>query len=389
MTVQIRKARVARFRVVPDGIIFDHVGEFAYSSEERIRLLYRCDPYGYRDAVMKVVQTLACSEKLLSGTLPPATEATGILKERLKQAERLDQEDFFGGLSRADWKDAGNRWVSDNWYTICTELEDRNCPAETSMSGHLQREFYYFWLRLDPNWNPTWYSPEGESLRVPEGLLRRLLDPVSKLAQELSARDKDGRKVTDDVLRGWICQNLTSHFRIFGEYMNCLGKGSRDEYMPALTRSCLKFLKKPKRHSKIETIVMPYVGLEALKNVTTRGDVVERVVEWSESEGKRIVDGLRELQWAFRNSQADEQKRILSDVQAILKSNDPTEIEIQLKLIKVSWDPDPQTVKNSAITVDVEPRRLSSYRWLWEIRDPAASPTFVAAGISLSSSGRH
>lgn len=71
------------FRVVPGGIIFEHVGEFAYLNPERIRLLYQCDPLGYRDAIAKVVQTLAWSEKLLGGLRRSSTEPTTILKERL------------------------------------------------------------------------------------------------------------------------------------------------------------------------------------------------------------------------------------------------------------------------------------------------------------------
>jgi hypothetical protein len=359
------------FRVVPDGIIFDHVGEFAYLNDENIRVLYGCDPLGYRDAIMKVVQTLACSEKLLSGVRPPATEPTGILKERLMKAGRLEQADFFGGLPRESWEDAGNKWMSVNWNTICRELDDPNSAAETSMSGHLQREFYYFWLRLDPNWDASWFSPENESLELPMGLLERLLQPVSELAHKHNVRDKDGTRVTDDTLRRWICQNLTTHFRVFGEYWKCLGRDSRDEYMPALTRSCLKLVEEQaRRHSDIETIVMPYVGLEALKNVSARGDLVERVVEWSESEGAGIVEGLQQLQWAVRTSKPDEQKRILAEVEAILKAKWTRRFHILLNLAKVVIGAARQSVEIDAAKTVVELSTGRSYRWLWQIRDP-------------------
>lgn len=58
------------FRVVPDGVLIDHVAEFSYEKKNHIPALFRRGPVEYTDTVAKFVQTLATSNKLL-GANPP------------------------------------------------------------------------------------------------------------------------------------------------------------------------------------------------------------------------------------------------------------------------------------------------------------------------------
>src|SRR5258708_4828003 len=82
-------------RVVPDGLLMDHVAEFAYAPEERIRTLFLRDEEGYIDAVAKLIQTMAVGGSIGASKRKGAIHATDLLKEALAQSGRLVMVDFF------------------------------------------------------------------------------------------------------------------------------------------------------------------------------------------------------------------------------------------------------------------------------------------------------
>jgi hypothetical protein len=349
------------FRVAPDGVLIDHVAEFAFEKKERARTLFFSDPQGYTDAVAKLVQTLACAEKILGASRPGVTTVTNVLKERLVAAGRLEYSEFFSEEERTACRENANAWLSANWYAIRRELEDPESEAESAMSGHLQREFYYYWLHQDPSFTAAWYTPEEARLTLPEGVLSRLVRPISALVVEHRVA------VTDEQLRRWVEQNVTTHYRIFWEYWLHLGFKSGDEYMPAFTRSSLRFLRDPTRHSSAARLVMPFIGLAAVKKVKERGDLVERVVEWGERDGRGIMAGLRQLQDVVRGTQDEqERERLLGEVEGVLRSTLSKASWIGLNLIKIgSASVRGDTVDDTALSLSSR-----SYRWLWQIREP-------------------
>ena len=235
------------------------------------------------------------------------------------------------------------------------------------MSGHLQREFHHFYLRPEKKWDASWFSPK--SLTLPPKVVEGFMSSIRDLARKYSVG------VTDEELRNWICQNVTTNYRILGEYSACLGEYSHspDEYLPALTRSSLGLLREGLSHTDVENIVMRYVGLEALKKVTKRSDLVERVVEWSESEGAGIVKELQRWQGAYRMSGPDEKKKMLADVKGILESREPLHpqgAQIALNLVGMSWNQAAEDGGTNTANMSVEPGMRSSYLWLWQIRQP-------------------
>ena len=231
------------------------------------------------------------------------------------------------------------------------------------MAGHLQREFHYYWLREDENWTAEWYLPEEMSLKLPENVLQRLARPISNLVHQYQLQ------LGNEQLKQWIEQAVTTHFRIFGEYWLYFGNYSGDEYMPALTRSTLRFLSQTSKYGSVELLVMPFVGFAALKKVKDRGDLVERVIEWREGKGREVVEGLGQFQEVYRNIQNNkEREQLIDEIKTILTSKLSRGFNITLNLIKIVTSP-------LRTDVDVEAAKKvaqlsKSYRWLWKIREP-------------------
>jgi hypothetical protein len=354
------------YRVAPDGALLDRASEFALAKRDRIRILFHTDPSGYSDAVAKLVQTLACSEKIVIGNRRvPAT--TVRLREQLARAGRHEESDFFNPTAVELRRTVGYEWLSKNWDKICDELNDPESSAESGIAGHLQREFYYYWLHEDPNWNnwnSSWYAPEDAILHLPSGVLHRLQRSVTHLARSHDV------EASETAMTTWIEQTVTTHFRIFAEYWLHLGRETGDEYMPAFSRSSLRFLSHPTRHGSVESLVMPFVGMAALSKVTHRGDLVERVAEWSEDDGKEIVQGLFRLQEVARTIRnEDERKKLFSEVEDILAARLSRTFKIALNLIRLLTEAaakkmDIQAAETTALSMS------RSYRWLWQIRNP-------------------
>lgn len=350
------------FRVAPDGALLERVAEFTFEDKDRAQMLYQRDRDGYADAIAKLVQTLATSAKIAGAKRPANTISSGKLKDQLLIAGRLEYLPFFSDEHRKKLEEPANQWLIDNWDKICSELDDSNSLAESAMIGHLGREFHLFFLREDSRWSSANYST-SKIFELPTGVLMRLTRPIKELGKKYEVRFEE------EQLASWVSQVVTSHFRIFAEYWQYLGQESGDEYMPAFTRSSLRFLSKDSRYGQIERLVMPFVALAAIKKVKNRGDLVERVVEWCDKDGKSIVSGLHDLQTAFRREGEVDQKQRADATQAILKSKHSRGFEITLNLLKLGMsvlktDVDTESAKNVA-----DFGVSKSYRWLWQIRD--------------------
>jgi hypothetical protein len=154
----------------------------------------------------------------------------------------------------------------------------------------------------------------------------------------------------------------------FGEYFLFLGKDNDDEYLPAFSRSSLGFLKMPTQRNKLEQLVMPFVGLEAVKKVTNRRDLIKRIMEWRERDGRRIVEGLDEMQKIFRTTSDEEEKsKLLRTVGDLLRSDvtGATRMVVSyLRVLKGEFG----AVEDAARAI-----RLSrNYRWICQLQNPAA-----------------
>jgi hypothetical protein len=79
-----------------------------------------------------------------------------------------------------------------------------------------------------------------------------------------------------------------------------------------------------------------YGGLAALKKVSDRADLVERVVEWSEGEGREVIDGFRRFQEVLRSTNDDqERERQMEEVRGILSSKFSRGAMITANLVKL------------------------------------------------------
>jgi hypothetical protein len=351
------------FRVAPDGAIFDRVAEFAFEKDtDRFRTLFAADPNGYIDALAKLVQTLASSERLVGGSQPGVTSPAIMLKQRLAAAGRLEFSEFFdpAPTAKEERLAAARSWLLGFWDSICEELENPDSEALTAMIGHLNREAYYFWVRRDPNWLTRLVLPDDEVMRLRPCTLKTL----GRSVETFLARH--GVSAGGAEVERWVEVNVTLHFRTFAEYWRFFGK-TGDEYVPARTRSSLGFLLgMPSRRSSIVRVVMPFIGLDAVRRVRNRGELVERVLEWADSEGREAVEGLRTLQ-ALARAAGDERERqrrledVRRDVEAILKLPLSRERLIELNLAKPEI---PDAITWSRLS------ESNSYRWLWRFREP-------------------
>jgi hypothetical protein len=116
---------------------------------------------------------------------------------------------------------------------------------------------------------------------------------------------------------------------------------------------------------------MPYIALEAIKNVKQRQDLIPRVIEWTEENGNKVVEGLREQQNILRSIRdPEERKKRLNKIQGILSSEWSRAAMIALNLangvqVAAGKKTDVESMKNV-----LHLTRRSSYSWLWSIRKP-------------------
>jgi hypothetical protein len=351
------------FRIAPDGALLDRVAEFTYANKPMIQTLYESDPTGYTDAVAKLVQILATSEKIVTGPRKTTPAATTRLKDVLREANRHENSTFFAPEIVEKRKKAAMRWLKDNWNSLIEELRNPDSAVSSAVLGHLRREFYMYWKKIDPTWEPLWYSEDR--LPLPDDVAKGMIRAMAELAR------MENFPINEQEFRRWIEQNITIHFRIFGEYYRYMANETDDEYLPALTRSSLRFLTQKPRHGSVESLVMPFVGFAALKKVKHREGLIDTVVEWSWTEGKDIVDGMDRLQEIFRTAKDPEKrKKLLSEAEDVLTSKLSWQFRLAMNAIKIIADaaakkPDVTSAENVA-----QIATSKSYRWLYRIRTP-------------------
>jgi len=143
-------------------------------------------------------------------------------------------------------------------------------------------------------------------------------------------------------------------------------------YMPAGTRSTLRFLTLPSLRDTVSRMVLPFVALNATEGVRDRGSLIDEVLVWRDSPvGRRVMEGLAQMQEVVRTVRSErEQKRYLKEVQRALEDPVPWAFRIALDVVRLS-----KAARKGSMDTDA-PEHLavlstdSSYRWLWSIREP-------------------
>jgi len=350
-------------RIAPDGALLDRVAEFTYSKKATARKLFEADPTGYTDAIAKFVQTLASSEKIVTGERNAAPFVN--LKQTLKSAGRHEYSTFFADDAVELRRKAATQWLNDNWASIINELQDPDSAVGSALLGHMRREFYLYWVKVHEDWKPIWYSPEEESLPVPTGVLKAFVRSIVELARS------ENFPTNEPKFEKWIQQTVTSHFRIFGEYYLFLGGGGDDDYLPALTRSSLEFLTQKARRGKIQQLVVPFVGLAALKKVKHREGLIDSLIDWSRGEGNEIVEGMDRLQEVFRTTKdSEKRKKLLAEVEEVLTAKFSWQSRLVMNALKLGADTLTKKFETASVENVVKSATSKTYRWLYRIRAP-------------------
>lgn len=350
------------FKVAPDASLVDRVAEFSYKKKARIQRLYAQDRRGYGDAVAKFVQTIACAGGLLGDKERTVPDATSILRERLVAAGRMELSPFFDAGSRPIQDKSTDEWLNSQWDNICIELSDPQWAAERAVLGHLKREVFYFWENEDSNWTAAWKARRKVTRPLPRPVRDRLVKSVEDLL-----RDQNISAAKPKVIE-WVEENVATHFRSFGDYY----LHANAEYMPAYSRSTLRFLDSQSSANPIDRLVMPFIGLAAMRKVKNRDNLVERVIDWSEGDGREIVSGLRDLQDIYLiEREQPKREKLLKDTDKMLNSIIPWQFRVFLNWLRLTVS----AVNKNEVDVDATEAIFKSSvsrskRWLWKIREP-------------------
>lgn len=349
-------------RVVSDGVLLDHVGEFAFGETQKIGELFESDRWGYDDAIAKLVQLLASGANIVASSKSNTNE-TETLKDQLFSAGRLRRAELFPGVSKETIQEEGLTWLSKNWDNIKKEIEKPNSRARESLFGHMGREFHYSWRGVgQKKWkSDDWYTKKNlaEEFVLDDNLVGQLCQQTKALAEQYKVNE------SDESFRSWILEAVVTHYRIFGEYWQLVGGEAGMEYMPARTRSSLEFLSQPKQGNEVTDIVMPFVGLKAIENVRKRRDLMQGVMDWNDK-NQKVARNLNELQHAVRQKKGEEQRKTIEEIQKILNSYSFGYV-IMVDLVKFMGSAAKGNIDPSQLERDC--KSYSTYRWLWKIHN--------------------
>ena len=199
---------------------------------------------------------------------------------------------------------------------------------------------------------------------MPERFRKRALRDVTALA------NRYGIPEPSQMLDAWVHECATTHYRIFFEYRLYLGKETGADYMPAVTRSSLRFLTQSS-NANVANLVLPFVALKAVEKVNRRCDLIPRVVEWTTGPGREVVEGLAYLESVVRSTRdPEEERRILSTVEGLLSSEYSRKISITLDLVKVGLSAFHGKAELEAAKDALRLARSNTFQWLWSIRNP-------------------
>jgi hypothetical protein len=208
-----------------------------------------------------------------------------------------------------------------------------------------------------PGWKPKRYAAKRAakvaSVHLPALVLRRLTMELGVVANSFDV------EIAQVTLSRWIDNNVASHYRIFAEYLLHV----KEEYLPGPARTALNFLDLP--GDEVERVVMPFVALKAVKKVKNRRDLVERVLDWRDGEGRKVAEGIDHLQHVMRMVPNEKRRKQLEEVEKLLESNFRMGFRIMLTFLRV-----PSGGFSGADEAVPILRRMGTYRWLWRIRSP-------------------
>ena len=111
---------------------------------------------------------------------------------------------------------------------------------------------------------------------------------------------------------------------------------------------------------------MPFVALKAVEKVTNGSDLLKRVADWRDGEGRSVIEGIDRLQQVLRTMpKAEERKAELAEIEKMLESNFQIVPRIVLAFLQIP--------RGAFAGVDEAVRTfrsIRSYRWIWQIRNP-------------------
>jgi hypothetical protein len=354
-------------KVVPDGSVLDRSAEFIFAKPKVIQTLYECDRLGYLDAIGKLVQNIATSNVILGVKGGGVVQETFRLKAKLEAHGHFEDSNFFSTWTDPQREAQTYKWLEENWRRINQELEVPNSKVSIAVSGLLKREFLRERVFTDTNWKTPWYLPVEFSRKLSDRVHKRLLGEIFGLVRAYRVN----WPVTEAEL--WVPKVVTAHYQNFGKYWLHFAEND-GQYIPAVTRSSLKFLYTPTPSGSIHETALPFIGLEATKKVKRRGELIERVTDWSSREGKEIMDGLRLLQDAnlmMEDSRRQEQQ--IKEAKRILRSSSPRWAVIAQSVVRLGLGFLRRTVDTKS---DAKLAFNPSYRCLWRIRNPRLEVTW-------------
>jgi hypothetical protein len=351
-------------KIGPDGATLDRLAEFVFETPDRFNALFSLDPEGYYDAIGRLVQALASGQGIVGGTRKAAIQATDDLKKKLIECSRLEMVEFFDEENRAFRRRVAEDWLETNWSSIVEELKEHLSTPYTSLEGHLRREFLYRWTNFDPRFAQQYNARKEEyPLLLPEELLKRLSNSLAAVAGEWNIH------VEPKALNDWITENVSTHYRIFGEFWLFFGKSTGHDYEPARTRASLRFLSKDEG-AEVEELVMPFIGLAAVNGLKDRSGLIDHVAGWTAGKGQEVVHAFREFRSIVRaKGRPEERQAILNEAERILREKTSLGFNVSIRVISVVTK---LVAKKGLSTEDVEKIaacQSRSARWLWKLRN--------------------
>lgn len=338
-----------------DGIVVDHVADFAYLPQRNLRQLYRMDPLGHVDAVARFVQLVATSPTILFGRDIKKSE-TARLREALRAGGKVDdQTPAFSTENRALRRLQALPALKQHWPQIQTALTS-DSRAQEAIRGHVLREFHYVFL-ASPTRRSSMdhYVSTQDAYQIPEPLRSSLVTALDQL------RTKAGHS-RDEVAR-WLDRTVTTQYRVFFEHCQY----SMFDYCPAVTRSHLfSILPTPESGSGLHSVTRCIAG-KVLANLKQRADLIPVTLEWCNTTlGQRVLKGFNALRAEYQTSTEREKQELLSEVDGILKSQVGWLLGFGLGTLGI--------VSSIATGKEPEPKTRAlrtplRYWWLWELRD--------------------
>jgi len=349
-----------------DGIVIDHVAEFAYLPASHLQELYRLDPIGYIDAIARFVQLVATSPALLFAKHITKPE-TAQLRESLRIAGKVDdRSQAFSEEDRAERRRKALPLLRQHWKQI-EKILRKSSRMQEAIRGHVQREFRNCYL-ADPKKRQSMdhYVAVDEARRLPEPLRSSLLTALEPLRIQTNM---DGSEVEK-----WLDRTVTTQYRVFFEH--CLY--TMFDYCPAITRSDLAFvLPRAEAQGRLDTITR-CIAARILPDVKRREELIPRTLDWCTTRtGERVLNGFSQLRTDYERSTEREKQECIGEINGILKSEVGFILGFALGTLGIltaiasGKEPDP---KARALT---SPKRLW---WLWELRSKDAK-TFIEQHI--------